>query len=555
MSNESMLPYYTAASGRATGMFNTSMGELQRQLYQGEYDPFKYAPMFESAFIQISKRGEVIDVHNRVRMVTVGIASTSPVLPLPNVMLLARPIVTSDDQHPPSRFKHRKSAKTLELTRLLPLKFVKISIHDSDKQQLRLKLASGRSFYLQLCPPSDAREDLFAYWVKLIYLLRPPLEVYSSTQGGPVGDTIEVPMLTTEEKRNEEIIEPLFDSQDDLSYGPGNEDRVSLRSLHMFPEATRREEVHELDVVSSDAPSMAGEEGSLHQPFEEPSQKRPTTLQKSPTLSSPKAGKAGKPRQETWAEPSSSLLGSPGRGMGETLRYEKSSELQRSDVYSLEEDGAIKSPSSLKSQGSARERERPIVSSLKSDGYMSERDGSQKRSPHLSQRFRSDEQSAVYSQGPKGQKEASQKSSRTSEGKLSQKSSSRSKRSQSREASRNTSSHKGSSRSPSAHKGSSRSPSARKSSSHSPSAHKSSSHSPSAHKSTSRDPSSKESKSSHKSGKSKSTKSSDHLSKKPSKIGSFIRSFSKSSQPSRKESQLSSRESRNLKKEKSRSQN
>ncbi|XP_007667874.2 protein FAM71A-like [Ornithorhynchus anatinus] len=532
MSNESMLPYYTAASGRATGMFNTSMGELQRQLYKGEYDPFKYAPMFESDFIQISKRGEVIDVHNRVRMVTVGIASTSPVLPLPNVMLLARPIAASDDPQPPSRFKHRKSAKTLELTRLLPLKFVKISIHDSDKQQLRLKLASGRSFYLQLCPPSDAREDLFAYWVKLIYLLRPPLEAYSSTQDGPVGDTIEVPMLTTEEKRNEEIMAPLVD---DLSYGPGNEDRVSLKSLHMFPEAIIRDEVHELDIVSSAAPSVAGEEGSLRHPFEEPSEKYPS-LQRSTTLSSPKEeGEAEDPRQETWAEPPSDLHLGPERDLGETLEYKKSSVLQQSDVYSLEEDGAIKKPPSLKSQGYGSEKERPLVSSLKSDGYMSERDGSQKRSPHQSRRFRSDERSSVRSQGSKGQKETSQKSSRTSEKKLSKRSSSRSKRSQKRETSRTPSSHKGGSRSPSAHKSGSRNPST--------------------HKSRSHDPSSKESKSSHKSGKNKSTKSSDRLSKKPSKIGSLIRSFSKSSQSSRKESQLSSRKSRNLQKETSRSQN
>lgn len=53
MSTESMLPYYTAASGGAVGMFNTSMGELQKHLYEGEYYAFKYTPMFESDFIQV----------------------------------------------------------------------------------------------------------------------------------------------------------------------------------------------------------------------------------------------------------------------------------------------------------------------------------------------------------------------------------------------------------------------------------------------------------------------------------------------------------------------
>uniref|UniRef100_A0A8C0LJL7 Golgi associated RAB2 interactor family member 3 n=1 Tax=Canis lupus dingo TaxID=286419 RepID=A0A8C0LJL7_CANLU len=186
MSSECLLPYYTAHSYRSMGVFNTSMGELQRQLYKGgEYDIFKYAPMFESDFIQISKKGEVIDVHNRVRMVTVGIASTSPILPLPDVMLLARPTKVCEEHARHARTttkgRGRKPTKILELTRLLPLKFVKISIHDREKQQLRLKLATGRTFYLQLCPSSDAREDLFCYWEKLVYLLRPPVDSSSST--------------------------------------------------------------------------------------------------------------------------------------------------------------------------------------------------------------------------------------------------------------------------------------------------------------------------------------------------------------------------------------
>lgn len=192
MSSECLLPYYTAHSYRSMGVFNTSMGNLQRQLYKGgEYDIFKYAPMFESDFIQISKKGEVIDVHNRVRMVTVCIASTSPVLPLPDVMLLARPAKVCEEHARRARFnkeRGRKPPKTLELTRLLPLKFVKISIHDREKQQLRLKLATGRTFYLQLCPSSDAREDLFCYWEKLVYLLRPPTDSCSSGPTLHTGD-------------------------------------------------------------------------------------------------------------------------------------------------------------------------------------------------------------------------------------------------------------------------------------------------------------------------------------------------------------------------------
>ncbi|KAK2102425.1 Golgi-associated RAB2 interactor protein 6 [Saguinus oedipus] len=175
MEGQCMLPYYTAESSPAMGMFNTTMGKLQQQLYKGEYTIFRYAPMFESDFIQISKTGEVIDVHNRARMVTLAIVRSSPCLTLPDVMLLARPAVVCDNARcgPGTQERGSLPAQLLELTRLLPLMFVKISIHNSIKKQLHLKLATGRSFYLQLCPPSDASEDLFVHWENLVYILRP----------------------------------------------------------------------------------------------------------------------------------------------------------------------------------------------------------------------------------------------------------------------------------------------------------------------------------------------------------------------------------------------
>nr|XP_012314640.1 protein FAM71A [Aotus nancymaae] len=229
MNSESLLPYYTAQSGSGMSMFNTTMGKLQQQLYKGEYDIFKYAPIFESDFIQITKRGEVIDVHNRVRMVTMGIACSSPILPLPDIMLLARPATGCEEYAGRGKATKRKKckvAKTLELTRLLPLKFVRISIHDHEKQQLRLKFATGRSCYLQLCPALDTRDDLFAYWEKLIYLLRPPMESNSSTCAIPAEDVMCMPVFE-EERRSLGAA--------DLQ-GKGDQDQVSIRSLHIVSE-------------------------------------------------------------------------------------------------------------------------------------------------------------------------------------------------------------------------------------------------------------------------------------------------------------------------------
>ncbi|XP_003803847.1 protein FAM71C, partial [Otolemur garnettii] len=182
--------YYTAKNSPATGMFNMPMGKLQRQLYKGEYNMFKYAPMFESDFMQVNRRGEMIDVNKRPQMVTVAVVRTSPSLTLPDVMLLAQPsTVPSASCGPATRDKRCNPTEALELTRMFPLKLVKISVHNTLKQQIHLKLVTGRSFYLQLCSSSN-NKDLFVHWENLVYLLRPPVESYSGTDPMLAGKTI-----------------------------------------------------------------------------------------------------------------------------------------------------------------------------------------------------------------------------------------------------------------------------------------------------------------------------------------------------------------------------
>ncbi|XP_039078476.1 protein FAM71B-like [Hyaena hyaena] len=78
--------------------------------------------MLSSFFQQlINKRGEVIDVHNSLQMVTVGTAYTSHNLTISGIMLLAQPAVSCavrarNDQD--TRGKGHRSIKSLELTRL-----------------------------------------------------------------------------------------------------------------------------------------------------------------------------------------------------------------------------------------------------------------------------------------------------------------------------------------------------------------------------------------------------------------------------------------------------
>uniref|UniRef100_A0ACB8FTB2 Uncharacterized protein n=1 Tax=Sphaerodactylus townsendi TaxID=933632 RepID=A0ACB8FTB2_9SAUR len=153
------------------------MGPLQRQLQKGEYELFRHSPMFESDFVQISKRGDPIEIHNQEQIVTIGITTSSPVLLIPDILLLARPISLPKDHAWPHVTKlHCGHQVKYELSRLFPLCLVKISIHDVERQQLKFKLASGRTFYLQLCPESYKRKELFDSWTKMIQLLWPPSE-------------------------------------------------------------------------------------------------------------------------------------------------------------------------------------------------------------------------------------------------------------------------------------------------------------------------------------------------------------------------------------------
>ncbi|KAF6280642.1 family with sequence similarity 71 member B [Rhinolophus ferrumequinum] len=520
MSSECLLPYYTAHSYRSMGVFNTSMGDLQRQLYKGgEYDVFKYAPMFESDFIQISKKGEVIDVHNRVQMVTVGIASTSPILPLPDVMLLARPTKVCEEhaRHArPTKGRGRKPVKTLELTRLLPLKFVKISIHDHEKQQLRLKLATGRTFYLQLCPPSDAREDLFCYWEKLVYLLRPPTESFSST-----------PTLQPRDIMSIEDDKRLVTSE--LHVGDKNEER--LQRLREVSKATSSaysggERIHHAPHGLTGSPLGMKTSGTA----EGPAKGAATSLGVVAAATSPTVGSLSLAATKSAGagQVSMALAGATSKGLEQGGSSKaiasaanissESANMVLASAASSSSQGACtittgsaslspetsesvvfagvvttKNPSAERAEGPVAG---PLVSTLQSEGYMSERDGSQKVSQPTAEAWKEKREKRV-------------KKDRTSTRKTSHRHKTGGKSTRKSSSHRSLSSHKHT-REGKKEKGQSNVKGRRHSS----------------HKSASQSSTAKESRIAHKPGKSsRSAANTGTVNKKSSKIGSFFRSF------------------------------
>ncbi|XP_060111568.1 Golgi-associated RAB2 interactor protein 5A [Heteronotia binoei] len=143
------------------------MGDLQHCLASGEYGKLKDCPLFESNFVQVTRSGEVA---NRV---TVGIAASSPSLELPDLLLLARPIEYPKEECtcecPEPAFIPKEE---LQLIALLPLKFVRIYVHNESRYQFKVSLANGRKFYLQLLAHPQKLDYLFGQWVRLLYRLR-----------------------------------------------------------------------------------------------------------------------------------------------------------------------------------------------------------------------------------------------------------------------------------------------------------------------------------------------------------------------------------------------
>ncbi|EAW80929.1 family with sequence similarity 71 member D [Homo sapiens] len=147
--------------------------DLQNMLDGGEYAPFVSPPMLESNFIQVNRRGESIYLHNRANWVTVGICFSSSTHKIPNVMLLAHltPGAQKDTETLFKSLLTSPPAEKLVLTRFLPLQFVTLSVHDAENMSLKVKLVSGRAYYLQLCTSAYKQDTLFSQWVALISLL------------------------------------------------------------------------------------------------------------------------------------------------------------------------------------------------------------------------------------------------------------------------------------------------------------------------------------------------------------------------------------------------
>ncbi|NWX47140.1 FA71D protein, partial [Steatornis caripensis] len=235
------------------------MGDLQRLLSQGEYPPFTSAPIFESKFVQVNRRGEPISVHNQPSCVTIGICAANPSSPMPNVMLVAREVPMSPQE---STTDLRKLSKQpfhvvrLALTRIFPLKFVELSVHSTDKHLLMLKLVNGRCYYLELCAPPEQQQHVFSLWLQLISLLKPPentrvdvnckdFDMCHSKASSPnnPSENRDNPQAAPKPKTEEEVTKQVSSNRVPLSgtVGPTEKRGRTAETFHSFLKQTRQE--------------------------------------------------------------------------------------------------------------------------------------------------------------------------------------------------------------------------------------------------------------------------------------------------------------------------
>ncbi|XP_060100512.1 Golgi-associated RAB2 interactor protein 1B-like [Heteronotia binoei] len=144
-------------------------GRLHQLLHSPDYNLFPNSAVFESDFVQVTKKGKWVDFTNMPSVVSVGVTSSDPCLPLPNVLLMARRktldkgFAAGDSQTPTEQ-------PTMELSRLLPLRYVRLSVHRSAQRILRLQTVTRKVYYLQL--HRDYPKAVFRLWSHLADILK-----------------------------------------------------------------------------------------------------------------------------------------------------------------------------------------------------------------------------------------------------------------------------------------------------------------------------------------------------------------------------------------------
>ncbi|XP_047619771.1 Golgi-associated RAB2 interactor protein 1A [Phacochoerus africanus] len=147
-------------------------GLLCQLIHSPEFNLFSNSAVFESNFIQVTKPGNWMDVCERSTTVILGVTSSVPSLPLPNILLMAN-VTWPQGQF--STWSVPGCAPVVTLSRILPLKYVELRICDRLQRILRVRTVTEKIYYLRLHEKHP--EAVFQFWIRLVKILQRGLSI------------------------------------------------------------------------------------------------------------------------------------------------------------------------------------------------------------------------------------------------------------------------------------------------------------------------------------------------------------------------------------------
>ncbi|MEJ1280837.1 family with sequence similarity 71 member F1 [Cricetulus griseus] len=114
----------------------------------------------------VTKQGNWMDAYERSATMILGVTSSVPSLPLPNVLLMAN--VTWP--HGPFSTSSTPGAPVITLSRILPLKYVELQIYDRAQRILRVRTVTEKIYYLRLHEKHP--QAVFQFWIRLVKILQ-----------------------------------------------------------------------------------------------------------------------------------------------------------------------------------------------------------------------------------------------------------------------------------------------------------------------------------------------------------------------------------------------
>ncbi|XP_054548620.1 Golgi-associated RAB2 interactor protein 1B isoform X2 [Talpa occidentalis] len=147
-------------------------GLLCQMVHSPEFNLFPDSVVFESNFVQVKKSRNWIDIYKASNTIALGVTSSVPCLPLPNVLLMAS---VKWHQGQSQTWNRPPTAPIIILKRILPLKFVELQVCDHPQRILRLRTVTEKIYYLRLHP--DHPDTVFHFWIRLVQILQQGLSI------------------------------------------------------------------------------------------------------------------------------------------------------------------------------------------------------------------------------------------------------------------------------------------------------------------------------------------------------------------------------------------